>query len=73
METNISLELHVNGEYFDTLDSFDATEDYDNAFNQAVEEKNAINNQEWFEDFTEGDFAHEQPYWELKLVGYLIN
>lgn len=66
MAKTLYLELIVNGDVYDTIDMYDATEDYDNAYYQALEELNWCNNQEWFEDHYGEDF-NEKPYWKLEI------
>ena len=65
----ISLELYINHKPYDVLDVYDASEDWVNAVNQAKEEFTEINTQEWFDDFTDGEFP-VGTYWELKIFEY---
>lgn len=67
MTKTLYLELVVNGEVYDTLDMYDATEDYENAYTCALEELNWCNNQEWFEEHVEGEINPEDCHWRLRI------
>lgn len=67
MRKVLYLELIVNGEVYDTLDMYDATEDYESAYQQASKELDWCNNQEWFEEHVEGDLIPEDCHWLLRI------
>lgn len=65
----ISLNVIVNDEYYDTIDSYDATESYENALQCAMEELDWCNNQRWFDE-QYGDEFPDKPCWKLVLDEY---
>jgi len=67
----LSLNLYVKGTYIDTMDSYDATEDYNNALNCATQELYWLNNQEWFDDFYgEDNDMVGSTEWKLVIEEY---
>ena len=68
MRKTLYLELIVNGELYNTIDMYDATEDYENAYQCASEELEWCNNQEWFECHVEGDLTPEDCIWRLRIT-----
>lgn len=63
---NYSVNVFVNGEYYDCLDVFggDTPEDNLDAFNQANEYADAYRgDQEWFDEFTDYEFTHADDNW----------
>ena len=67
MRKVLYLELVVDGEVYDTLDMYDATEDYENAYKVASEELDWCNNQEWFEEHIEGEIDPAECKWTLRI------